>query len=550
MRRKRITLGVLVALLVVLAGSVIYTFFWPLFPGRSSDIPVTPVQGGPPPKSARSSTIVLEMPGIDEKHDVDSAARVADKTDAAPRQYSTEILFSAQGAPAPDVAFEVHLRSTVDNRYGHRSSETRYGVSDENGTARILSGSTAFTGTVKVSDEDWAHTGPVAFSGAEFACLEPRSNDGTPQVMVEVLGLVPVELRLVYDDGKAFSGTASVRSESQGFSRGSNIGESGRHTFKLPVADLKCWTRPERPGYETVVIPIAAAQIFDGAVVEIVVKRSERKFGNANVNTRALTGGQASWWFQLSERDKGRVVESATRTSVEVGDMRPFEYLSPGWYVLLAGCGDKVSRVEFEVLDAAVTEVVLDRVFDPATARVVIQDEQGHALDGAVLRIAGRWGVGYPARDVTGTVAVSDSTGAAKLTHLHPDTTRLLVEAYGYQAREFDVSVSSGTMTDLGTVRLDVATGRIDVQIQNMTPGKTYTIGCLDPYSSGVGTNTKICDTDTYVYEKLPFKWYTIFITLEAGGKVHSQNVELKPDAPTATVILDASEAERRNAPD
>ena len=56
----------------------------------------------------------------------------------APR-FVTDMVFENVDAPAADVAFELQLTSTIVDARGHRLVEVKYGVSDTNGKARIVS---------------------------------------------------------------------------------------------------------------------------------------------------------------------------------------------------------------------------------------------------------------------------------------------------------------------------------------------------------------------------------------------------------------------------
>ncbi len=317
---------------------------------------------------------------------------------------------------------------------------------------------------------------------------------------ITVYGIVPARVRITYTDGKPYVGLVSVRAKGL-WSAGVQMYEaSGGGGIPLPVGwpagrrgegwfheiiefaglpdgvDISFRTIASRAGYTEVDKTISADEIAAGRLIEIVIPAGVSPNtpgkvvlvspegvtldGYVSLHPLVTTNLRVGRGWSIRYPVSGKPGEFEMR--LESGNVRA------GTYVLYIYGKTPWYSGEFEVDPGQVKEVTPVPT-EPASLTVRVVDVEGNPLPGAVLSpaiitmpqtIAWRGSSTSPRPGEAETGA----DGVAKLEKFPAGTFDFQVYATGYQPWQGSVTLVAGQENDLGTLIMDKAAGRIEVQ--------------------------------------------------------------------------------------
>lgn len=243
------------------------------------------------------------------------------------------------------------------------------------------------------------------------------------------------------------------------------------------------------------------------------------------------------------QHSSGQIVESNGNLEVADGKLT-LRALLPGAYIVLARVGNDVSYCTVQVQPNATAQGRVDSATPASvTARIVAGD--GNPITGAVLR----WNVGgyadFPAGPQTGLRGVSGSTGLVELAGVHPAQTDFVIEAAGFEVATRTCAPSPGSTTDLGDIRLEAATGRIQVKLSGTQTPEKFQCALLHPQGgSGYSTMQNFSPDGMVTFSRVAGRAYLVMVRPVGGGKVSSMHVVLDTGSMDIGVVIDVAALE------
>ena len=324
----------------------------------------------------------------------------------------------------------------------------------------------------------------------------------------------------------------SIRFDSVGKIELSNIPFSSAIdvTFPSLILDVD-WQRHQ----------IQTEDLFSDCHITIVLKRNPNSTrGGIEIDLTQL-GVVPEWVTILKEGSNsswGDFIEGADGASAFLNGPVFSVPLPPGIYVVSISKPAWTSA-PIKVVAGKYTKAVY-RAYTPCSIEVIVKDENGDPLVGAVLLDNSGDYVGFtaPGGPPKGSV-ITDSQGRAKLINLAPGIHTPVVEAKGFEPHKFEVNLSDGESIVKGPIYLERATGKITVKLKGVQKGKSYTVMLLQPAGFPVEAKSN-AGSDTVVFEALPSRTYVVAIVVGTGGDCGSEYADLAKNK-NITVEIDVS---------
>lgn len=524
-------LPVALALLALLAV-VLVVALWPVFMSEPATGPAQ--AGGNHPQQAGGAPLTPRQPlqQPDEPATVNPGPAPALLIGARFRVTCRNGSAAVTGVPVTIRVFENAAGRTHEKEATETSNELGEVAFEVEGTVGAL--------LVSVDTPQWYCAQPLSVT--DF-----RLSDETGE-RVAVLALLPrarVFVDVKHDDDIPFEGTVGF--SGAGWQKTITIRQGRGEVPDMPVADLVCYVRPERPGFTMLYENIDKARITGDAVLMLVLgtskwPRSGLEVMIPKVIERYGDEGAMKLTLRVVDEDRGFVISSGRVPGHPSGDFRWKNYeLAPGTYTVTSTCGDLVARTVVVLAVNEVSKVELN-LEQGATLVAVIVGEHDQPLKGAALRYTGGPYTVFPARtDPNNRLVVSNAQGVATLRAVAPVPQTLLIEAEGYDVFTLEIAPVARVSTEV-RCKLVPATGRLVITLENGVPGGKYLVSYLHPYTSmGNYQDIEVAPGQELVIERLPCRKYSVVAFGKAGTGVAQKVVDLASPDFDGRVTLDVS---------
>lgn len=184
----------------------------------------------------------------------------------------------------------------------------------------------------------------------------------------------------------------------------------------------------------------------------------------------------------------------------------------------------------------------------PASASVRVVDERGQPLSRAILTIDT---INYPkwARlktltritSMSGSFALTNENGFAKLDGLPPGERKLLVEGEGFDPVMVEASLAEGALTDLGAITLFKATGTIEIELAGFEPDRRYSVMLTQPGGSPIRDEVLLV-RGRATFAELPAREYVVIVLDLDGNAAVSRKVSVSRAHPAARATFNREE--------
>lgn len=341
---------------------------------------------------------------------------------------------------------------------------------DESGTARVFLGDASALFLTGVED------------GWRFKERPPALSAGRQEAEVTVLREFPLRVRITYDDGRPYTGNASIWVDSgvwsaqSGNTAGSDVGGSpsnilaidGAGAFTIPHVvegdgvDLIGWAQGVEYG-GSFNRKLTVTDAADGAVWEIVVPKLSKERTPGVIR---LTGpGAASGRVIIIDDPWGNPIEDFDLAAKKESRGLP----ERSYRVRVSGEAIGWESEVIQLHNGDVKELQVPAQ-PPGRVRVQVTDKAGNPLEGATITPWSRAHASFPMVPVPYIFAVSGPDGVAELGGQPPGKQKYRIEAAGMQFRAETADIFSGETTDLGRVVLIPALGEIWVTLVGEVP--------------------------------------------------------------------------------
>ncbi|GIK53939.1 MAG: hypothetical protein BroJett014_29120 [Planctomycetota bacterium] len=364
-----------------------------------------------------------------------------------------------------------------------------------------------------------------------------QGNISTDQnIQLAAFEVIPVNVRVEYDDGLPYSGRLSTMAV--GYSDRASVSDgNGSFAGIDPTLPLRVITDDERIGYGSQTKVFEPGDLRAGTTLYMVLQRSKNPDGWVEID---LSEAEPSARYQRRlfpvDSSRSRVDGSSSRPP---GTVDVIKAVNPGKYELTVSSGNKIWRSQvFEVKPAEVTRLQ-PRFEPPAGVRVMITDEAGAPLPGAVVRLKDGAYAAFPAKQAAGRQGLADAQGQALLEGVAAGTVTLEMAAAQHEVETREVILISGEMLDLGLVRLKPARGTLAVRVENMEAGESYRVTLIHPQGLGAPLEMKdVPASGLTTFTNLPARDYMVALVETKSGAATSKlvTVDLRNAAPDVTL--------------
>lgn len=371
-----------------------------------------------------------------------------------------------------------------------------------------------------------------------------QGNISTDQdVQLAAFQVIPVNVRVEYDDGLPYSGRLSTMAV--GYSDRASISDgNGSFAGIDPTVPLRVITDDERIGYGSQTKVFEPGDLRVGTTLHMVLQRSDKPDGWVEID---LSEAEPNARYQRRlfpvDSSRFRVDGSSSRPP---GTVDVIKAVNPGKYELTVSSGNKIWRSPvFEVKPADVTRL-RPRFEPPAGVRVTITDETGTSLPGAVVRLRDGAYAAFPAKHSTGRQGLADAQGQALLEGVAAGTVTLEVAAAEHEVETREVVLISGETLELGRVRLRPAQGTIVVRVENMEAGEIHQVALMHPLGIGAPLEMKeVPASGVVTFTNLPARDYMVALVETKSGAATSKLITAGLSNVAPEVTLDCRNIHR-----
>lgn len=371
-----------------------------------------------------------------------------------------------------------------------------------------------------------------------------QGNISTDQdIQLAAFEVIPVNVRVEYDDGLPYSGRLSTMAV--GYSDRASVSDgNGSFAGIDPTLPLRVITDDARIGYGSQTKVFEPGDLRAGTTLYMVLQRSKNPDGWVEID---LSEAEPSARYQRRlfpvDSSHSRVDGSSSRPP---GTVDVIKAVNPGKYELTVSSGNKIWRSQvFEVKPAEVTRLQ-PRFEPPAGVRVMITDEAGAPLPGAVVRLKDGAYAAFPAKQAAGRQGLADAQGQALLEGVAAGTVTLEVAAAQHEVETREVILISGEMLDLGLVRLKPARGTLAVRVENMEAGESYRVTLIHPQGLGAPLEMKdVPASGLTTFTNLPARDYMVALVETKSGAATSKQVTVDHTDVAPEVTLDCKNINR-----
>lgn len=481
---------------------------------------------------------VTELPAQERAPYWSDEASGSETTDAASVTIRVECR-NPQGEPVPGIAFRCVVQAPAETIGSDQwFADTFSRVAGQDGSFEVRSTQTHLL-TLEPQTQHWY-------------CATIRTTFKKSDTMVVTLRPVAtVKIRIQYEDGSPFSGSATIGGLGVWSRAGGDIylrffrcdGNGLAEMAGVPVDQpLQCVIMSDLKvgyeGYEDQVVRFEPHELTSGRELLMVIARTQDPLGKLRVEFQDSMPGPDSTY--VLECEIGLV--GSGRFSIGMnsywlsGGLEPMKYR----FTLLGPFAWQSTWLEV----SAGRETVVQADLQPSgkiQARLV--DSKVDPLKRAILRVPDgsyvNWSKGRPRLGVEAE-GWSNEDGVVTLAGLPPGKFTLTAEARGKEPMILEVEVVAEGTTDIGDVVLADAMGEVTVEITGRRDGVEYAIVVFQP-SGGPVLPFQDVIGDTGVVKGLPLRKYRVTVTGKKGGSLVGEYLTLTPEHPSQTIRIDVS---------
>lgn len=386
----------------------------------------------------------------------------------------------------------------------------------------------------------------------------------TPQqIQVRVGSATTIRLRITFDDGELFEGSACLTCGR--WSRW--FPSEARQPIELHgvVCDrtTELTVFPTRIGYESAEYDISPEELRRGGILEYVVPKAANARGAIAVNCSGAD--YDSFVLLLRKRNTLFADIIASRGERTGSGLLQSQRLDPGSYEATLLWRRQVGARDLDQYEHWVWEYWVWSVPDvevkggsiltltpefilAGSLEVEVLADDGKPLKNALVQVGNQppvW-IDNP-RAIPGTAAVSDIHGMARIQGLPPGRVDFSVEARGFEPVRLSADIAGGGVARLSPVRLLPAQGAITLNLLSRVPTWKYSVSLKAGAHAGYFLRDVTVENGQVRITGLPVgRTYTVLVCpLPGGGTVKQLAVALSVENPDRTIAIDVSDLER-----